>query len=109
MHCLSKRRKSFSMADFRAKKDSELASTDLILRPRIKNYPMRIKRLLQTVFCLVCLIVVAPQVSRASHYAAGDIQVTFIGRDSLDLRYLVRYYVYKVCERVDPNNPSSGM
>src|SRR5690606_24748314 len=44
-----------------------------------------------------------------SHYAAGDIQVTFIGRDSTDLRYLVRYFVYKVCERVDPTNPNSGM
>lgn len=70
---------------------------------------MRISRLVRTIVCLLFLIPLFQTPVKASHFAAGDIQVTFIGRDSTDLRYLVQYFVYKVCERVDPNNPNSGM
>jgi gliding motility-associated-like protein len=71
---------------------------------------MKSKLLFRLLFCLAVLFSgLGVQTARATHFAAGDIQVTFIGNDSTDLRYLVQYFVYKVCERLDPNNPNSGM
>ena len=67
-------------------------------------------RLFRSLLCLMILFSAAGfQKVSASHYAAGDIQVTFIGNDSLDRRYQVIYFVYKVCERSNPNDPNSGM
>src|SRR5690349_19603113 len=81
-----------------------------IIQPETGRNMKRSKLVFCLLFCLTMVFTgLGVQKARATHYAAGDIQVTFIGNDSTDLRYLVRYFVYKVCERLDPTNPNSSM
>jgi len=48
---------------------------------------------------VLCGIMASP--TKASHVAAGDIYMDYIGHGPSNLKYLVTLVVYKVCE---PNN-----
>jgi len=59
-------------------------------------------RFLIRFFILVASIFALSSQVKASHFAAGDIRVEFVGLDSLDLRYRVTVTVYYDCKGTAP-------
>lgn len=65
-------------------------------------------RFLIRFFILIATFFTLSPHAKASHFAAGDIKVEFIGLDSLDLRYRVTVTVYYDCKGTSPY-PTVGL